>query len=113
MINFFNRIKMKFIVLSIKKEIKTRVLAICNEKFWIDIYGSYYINPKHIVILIAVKTDKMKNRLMSDESLNLDVKKILIKNNYPEEAREYALLYFESQETVDRESKGDWHLHLQ
>jgi hypothetical protein len=85
----------------------------CKENFWIDVYGSYYINPKHIVLLIAVKTDKMKNVLLSDRKVNLDLKKILVKNNFPKEARKFVLFNFESQETVDRDSRGDWHLHLQ
>jgi len=113
MIDFIEKIKMKFIILKIKKGVKNRISTICEEKFWIDIYGSYYINPKHIVVLIAVETDKMKEKLSTDKCLDLDLKNLFVKNNYPEEARKFALFYFESQETVDRESRGNWHSHLQ
>lgn len=105
-----NSLKRK--ILDIKDEMKTIIRPICNESFWIDWHGAYDINPKSLVFLICVNSDKEKIRLKSNQDLMEQLKNLLIKYNYPESARGSIIIDVESQETVDRESDGNWYIHL-
>jgi hypothetical protein len=96
----------------IEKEIKKLVSIVCNENFSVLQYGAYEINPKHLVFWICVDTDKMKEKLMDNESLKNKLNELLVIHKYPKDAINYVFIGFESQETVDRESKGDWFLHF-
>lgn len=107
---FKNSIKSK--IYRIKKDTKKIIKAKCNEKFWIYSYGAYEIDPKHLVIWICVQTDKMKNELAVNSEVNESLRLLLEKNNYPDESRNSVFIGFESQETVDRESDGNWYHHF-
>ena len=90
-----------------------RVLSMnFNIKFSVIYYGAYEINPKYLVFWICVDTDKIKAELERDEELKNKLKNVLIKNEYPIEAIHNVQIGFESKETVNRESKGDWYLHF-
>jgi len=100
-------------IIQIKREIKELVKPYCTEEYSIDCYGTYEINPKNLACLVSVQSDEMKERLKANVELNNALRNTLITNEYPIEALDNVYIDFESQETVDRESNGDWHLHLQ
>lgn len=54
----------------------------------------------------------MKIKLKSDAKLYEKLTHILDKHDYPIEARNEVGIYFESQQTVDRDSKGSWYHHF-
>jgi hypothetical protein len=103
---------MKKQILGIVDDIKTIVKSICEEKFWIDWFGAYDIDPKYLVVWICVESDKTKLNLESNVELVNKLREILVKYNYPKEAIPFVHIGFESQETVDRDSNGDWHKHF-
>lgn len=109
---FYPKKSMKRKILDIKEAIEKLISPICNERFFIDWYGAYEIDPKYLVFWICVKSDKMKLSLKSNTALIKELRGLLIKHNYPEQARQFVSIDFESQETVDRESKGNWHQHF-
>lgn len=111
--NFFrhkNSLKKK--IRTIEEEMKKILSMSLNEKFTILHYGVYEINPKHLVFWICVDTDGIKEQLQKDKKLNNNLRNVLVKSEYPIEAVDDVYIGFESQETVDRESKGDWYLHF-
>lgn len=89
-----------------------KIIIQCKEKFWIDWYGAYEIDPKNLVIWICVETDEIKLRLQSNHELMNKLKGTLVKHNYPLNARPFVHIGFESQETVDKESNGSWYEHF-
>lgn len=93
-------------------DIKTIMPNYCEETCWVNVYGEYDIKPAYLVIWICVTSDGVKNALIANSPLMTKIKEIVVKNNYPENARDFIHIGFESQETVDRESKGDWFLHF-
>jgi hypothetical protein len=99
-------------ILTIKTEIEKLILPLCSEKFFVDWYGAYDIDPKHLVYWICVQSDKMKNELHENSELNIELRSLLEKNEYPAESQKFVHIGFESQETVDRESKGNWYYHF-
>lgn len=103
---------MKRKIIDIKEDIEKLISPLCDEKFWIEWYGAYYINPENLVFWICVQTDKMKSTLKSDTMLGNEMRKILYKHNYPEKACPSVFIDFESQETVNRDSGGSWFKHF-
>jgi hypothetical protein len=74
-------------------------------------FGAYYIDPKHLVFIAGVPTDKEKNELKSNQSILNQMRELLEKYNWPVEARKHIHFDIESQETVNRESNGNWWYH--
>lgn len=109
--NIFKR-PLKKKIADIKRDIENLISANCDEKFWIDWYGAYDIDPKHLVFWICVLSDEMKLRLASNAELNSELHNLLIVHDYPHQSREFVTISFESQETVDRESGGSWYDHF-
>lgn len=99
-------------ILDMKDAMVQIVSPICPEKFWIDWYGAYEIDPKNLVFWICVETDRTKSLLKSNLNLLGELRYLLTRYDYPQQARESVHIDFESQETVDRESGGDWFLHF-
>jgi len=111
--NIFNKRKsLKVKVNNIDNEIKQLIQKILDEKFNVLHYGAYDINPKFLVFWICVDTDATKEKLAKDDALNKQLKDILFNNDYPLEAISDVYIGFESQETVNRDSDGDWYLHF-
>ncbi len=73
--------------------------------------GAYYIDPKHLVFIIAVPTDKSKRELKLNNSFTASMKALLETYNWPLRARASVIFDIESQETVDREHNGNWWYH--
>ena len=82
-----------------------------TEKFWVTHYGANHIHSKYLVFWISVESDKERDRLQSDKTLINRLRQVLIDVNYPEEGRDSVQIGFESQETVNRESNGNWYQH--
>jgi hypothetical protein len=108
----YSKDSLKIKIQNIKKDFEIIVSKACSEKFSVLHYGEYKINPKHLVFWITVATDNMKSKLSNDTTLNNELRSVLIQYDYPEEAINDVHIGFESQETVDRESNGDWYLHF-
>jgi len=75
-------------------------------------YGSIDVDPGLLVIWIRVRNDEEKEQLTVDETLRESLRQELLEEGYPEEAALRAFIGFESQETVDRDSSGDWWGHF-
>ena len=80
--------------------------------FFILHYGANWIDPKYLVIWICVKTDTERVILNDDVELIAEAKKELVKNGYPAHVMNEIHIGAESQETVDRESGGNWWHHF-
>jgi hypothetical protein len=93
-------------------EIKDIIKSTINQKFWIESYGAYKLDAKYLVIWVCVEEDVTKTTLESDKDLLNTLKETLIKHNYPKDAIPFVSIGFESQETVNRESNGDWYMHF-
>jgi hypothetical protein len=74
-------------------------------------FGAYYIDPKYLVFVVGVPSDEEKNRLKTDPHFDQAMGALLIKHNWPLIAREHVIFDIESQETVDRETNGNWWYH--
>lgn len=74
-------------------------------------FGAYDIDPKHLVFVVGVPTDKEKDNLMADSRLGDKMKSLLEKFNWPIAARKHIVFDIESQETVDRKTNGNWWHH--
>lgn len=109
---FYPKSSLKRKILDIKDDIEKIIPEYCDERFWINWYGAYEIDPKHLVFWICVKSDVMKLNLNSNSELMSTLRSLLVKHRYPEDARQSVSIDFESQETVDRESNGDWYVHF-
>ena len=74
-------------------------------------FGAYDIDPKHLVFVVGVPTNKEKNDFKADSLLAEKMKFLLKKYNWPIDARKHVVFDIESQETVDRETNGNWWHH--
>jgi hypothetical protein len=74
-------------------------------------FGAYYIDPRHMVFVVGVPSDKERDSLRSDKDFLGKMKGLLVRVNWPASAREHVAFDIESQETVDRENNGNWWYH--
>ncbi len=74
-------------------------------------FGAYYIDPKYMVFVAGVQTDKEKEELKADKDIQEQMTKLLDKHHWPIEAKRHVHFDIESQETVDREDNGNWWYH--
>lgn len=102
----------KDLVKVIKKDVKYIVSETTQERYDVFTYGSYLFGENGLCILISVNTDKERDRLKDDAKFFRRVSSSLVLRDFPEEARSRVVVWVESQETVDRESKGDWYQHM-
>ena len=109
---FYRRDSLKFKILSIKDALEREIKPLCKEKFRVEWYGAYDIDPKHLAFWICVQSDVMKDAILSNADLMHRLRSLLEIHQYPAEARPNVHIGIESQETVDRESNGDWHVHF-
>lgn len=110
MTNFKNELEAT--INAIRTDIEMIVKKECNEKIDVYWYGAYYIDPKHLVFWVCIQTDAMKQKLEVNKVLTEKLRSLLETHNYPPEARSNVFIGFESQETVERESKGNWYHHF-
>ena len=93
-----------------KALVKLAAGEVC-EKHWVTHYGANDIHPRHLVYWICVQTDQEKQRLEENQSFRVRLRSVLDEYEYPIEGRAHVFIGFESQETVDRESGGNWWYH--
>ena len=74
-------------------------------------FGAYYIDPKHLVFVVGVQTDKEKETLKANSAFATSMQELLSTFNWPIQARSSVVFDVESQETVDRENNGNWRYH--
>lgn len=108
----YNKDSVKRKILDIKDGIGQLVKPVCTEKVDVIWYGAYDINPKHLVFWICVQTDRMKTELASNDQLKKGLRDLLEIHQYPVEAQPFVHMGFESKETVDRDSGGNWYHHF-
>lgn len=108
----YSKASIKRKIFDIKAKIKKVVKKYFAGHFWIAYYGAYDIDPKNLVFWICVKTDNEKKLLQSNEQLKQELRNTLVEFNYPEKAIPFVYIDFESQETVNRESNGNWYYHF-
>ena len=99
-------------VWDIESDIEKITQVFCKDKFWVQHYGAIEIDPKYLVFWICVESDMIKLNLQKSQQLENALRKTLADNNYPANARSSVLIGFESQETVNRESGGNWYSHF-
>ena len=95
----------------IQRQIEDVASSKISERFWVTHYGAVDINPRSLVFWICVESDAEKHRLERDQIFLEELRNLLKLNQYPDEAIPYVFLGIESQETVDRESGGNWYVH--
>ena len=109
---FYSPSSTKRKILDVIDDMKVIIQSFCREKFWIDWYGAYDIDPKNLVIWICVESDVVKSRLESIPELINTLRDIFVKHNYSKQAIPFVHIGIESQETVDRDSNGNWYRHF-
>ena len=75
-------------------------------------YGAVDIHPNNLAIWVIVQTDEVKNRMISDPDLLATCGEILAGQGYPGSSMEFIHIGVESEETINRESAGNWYLHF-
>jgi hypothetical protein len=108
----YSKQSMKRKILDIKDDMIKLVKTVCSENVWINSYGAYDIDPKYLVFWICIDTDRAKKQLKENYSLMNDLRELLVKYNYPIESRQFVKIDFESQETVQKKSNGNWFEHF-
>ena len=76
--------------------------------FW---FGAYYISAKYLVIVLKVPSDQERNLLRADAELTRKLRGLLVKYEWPFPESESVAFDIESQETVDRQTNGNWFYH--
>ena len=74
-------------------------------------FGAYYIDLKHMVFVVGVQTDDETRRLREDKSFLAELRGSLEGCAWPFEAREHVVFDIESEETVKRDTNGNWWYH--
>jgi hypothetical protein len=74
-------------------------------------FGAYYIDPKHLVFVVGVPSDAERDSLQSNPEFHDQLLTLLCRFNWPDTARSAVIFDIESEETVDRESGGNWWYH--
>src|SRR5512143_2026465 len=82
-----------------------RVRGVKCRVWW---FGAYYIDPKHLVVVVAVPTDTERDALRQDTALAPMFQELLEQVSWPLSARPYVVFDIESEETVARENNGNW-----
>jgi hypothetical protein len=109
----FHKSSLKRKILDIKDAINDLVALYNIGHYWVEWYGAYDVDPKHLAFWICVSTDDIKYTLQENTVLNEKLRNLLERYDYPHQARSSVYIGFESQQTVDREAGGNWRTHFQ
>jgi hypothetical protein len=107
-----NPLRIQRVTLEIESAMKALIAPRVREPFTVIHYGANDIHPSHLVYWICVQSDAEKRRLEDDVGLMQELRGLLAQHDYPEEGRRGVHIGYESQETVDRESGGNWWHHF-
>lgn len=78
---------------------------------WAWWFGAYYINPKHLVVVLAVPSDSDRDRLRTDSGIVPELRHLLQRFRWPGAAQPHVVFDIESEETVKRGNNGNWWYH--
>jgi len=92
---------------AIESEMEHIVRRFTTEAVWTTHYGAFDIDPKHLVYKICLNSDDERRRLANDVKLEKQLRDLLHKHDYPEQACLNVYIGFESQESIDRDSGGN------
>lgn len=95
-----------------EKQMCAAVAERSRERVFSIAYGSIDVDPGLVSLWICVQTDDEKARFSGDDAFVASLREMLVGAGYPEEGARRVFVGFESQETVDRESSGDWWGHF-
>ncbi|HBH53281.1 MAG TPA: hypothetical protein DDY91_15450 [Planctomycetaceae bacterium] len=95
----------------IEEEIQRVLASQMAEPFWVTHYGANDIHHRHLVYWIVVRTDQEMARLDQDAELMKLLRGLLVASDYPVEGRDGVPIGFESHETVDRVTNGDFSMY--
>jgi hypothetical protein len=84
------------------------IRGVASSPWW---FGAYHIDPKHLVFVLPVDSDKSRDTLKADKELLTSLRNLLVSFNWPPAARADVVFDIESAETVQRESSGNWWYH--
>lgn len=110
--DFWNSRNLRQKLYAIKRDMKHMLGEICSEKFSVSWYGFYESDPGNLMFIVYVQSDQAKTLLAMDQEFNVRLRHLLVKHEYPETARSRIMFRVESQETMDRESGGNWYDHF-
>ena len=96
----------------VREMISDAVAPEVTEKYEIIYYGANYVHPGFLAFWICVQSDRERDRLRSNRGLMNRLRQTFVDADYPEDGRDDVDIGFESQETVNRESGGDWYKHF-
>jgi hypothetical protein len=85
-----------------------RVLRNHGYGFRVHTFGATSIDPRHLCVCIDVNSDQQRERLREDHALMDQLRQALLMSGYPAESVPLVSFSIESQETVDRDFRGNW-----
>lgn len=102
-----NRLRLRLRISRIKRSARRliRSRGVPCKVWW---FGAYYINPKHLVFVLAVATDQDRNQLRANPEVGNELRNLLERFDWPEPARPHVIFDIESRETVVRDYEGSW-----
>ena len=100
------------LISNIKGDLRNLLKDYTKEKVNIYDYGITPTNLNNFALCIIVASDAEKQRLFQLSTLNETIWGIFKKRNYPIDAIQNVQIKYESRETIQRESKGNWNYHF-
>jgi cadmium resistance protein CadD (predicted permease) len=97
---------------AIIKEAEREMAVLARQHFpdaWVFSLGA---GPLYLAIWVATKTDAERDALRANKQLRREFRSALRTVGYPRAAISSVGFSFESQETVDRDHRGNWYLAL-
>ena len=107
---YMNSLVLRWKIFRITNSAKSLVQALgvrCSI-FW---FGAYYISARHLVIVLKVPSDQERDMLRANIELTSRLRALLLEHKWPFPESESVIFDIESQETVGRETNGNWFYH--
>jgi hypothetical protein len=83
------------------------------EAKWVVSFGAIHLSPKHLAYWVATDKDWERDQLIQDLTFRPACIRALVKCGYPKKFADFLGIAVESQETVDRECRGNWRTMMQ
>jgi len=78
----------------------------------VDCIGPFDVTPSCLAVWVKTKTDQERDLLIASPGLQDELRHVFRLRGYPEVAIPTIAFAFQSQETVERDFKGDWGLAI-